>query len=413
MRDTELYGQMLGLNSPWRVERVELMLDKQQVHVWVEHGQERWKCPECGEPCPLHDHSGERVWRHLDTMQYTTLLHARPPRISCEEHGVRQVLLPWAEPKGRFTMLFECFAIGVLRELGVAGAQRLLRISRDEAWQIEHRAVGRGLARKKQEIPELLGIDEKAWRKGQDSYLSVVCDLDEGTVEWIGDDRKAETLGEYFGRFTLEQRQKVGAVAMDMWKAYTLAVRTWIPDADRKIVYDRFHVMKELVEAVDRVRKAEGRKMEQSDARALKGSKYLWLRSRQNVAREHHRRFAALRRVAVKTARAWAIKELFRQLWDLKTEAGAIRFWKSWYFWATHSRLVPIMSAAKKLHRHLDKLINYFRFRVSNAQAESLNARIEKIKRIAHGYRNLENFKTAIYFHFGALDLYPVTHGKP
>jgi transposase len=205
MRDTELYRQLLGLNSPWRVERVELMLEKQQVHVWVEHGEERWECPECGEPGPLYDHSEERVWRHLDTMQYTTLLHARPPRVSCDEHGVRQVALPWAEPKGRFTMLFECFAIGVLRELGVAGAQRLLRISRDEAWQIEQRAVERGLARKKEEIPELLGIDEKAWRKGQDSYLSLLCDLDEGNVEWIGDDRKAETLGEYFGRFTLEQ----------------------------------------------------------------------------------------------------------------------------------------------------------------------------------------------------------------
>lgn len=277
---------------------------------------------------------------------------------------------------------------------------------------IEQRAVRRGLARKGNEMPEVIGLDEKAWRKGQDSYLTVVCDLGEGTVEWIGDDRKAETLGEYFGRFTLEQRQKVRAVSMDMWRAYTLAVRTWIPDADRKMVYDRFHVMQGLIEAVDRVRKAEGRKMEQSGARELKGSKYLWLRSRQNVGRQHRRRFAALRRVAIKTARAWSIKELFRHLWDLKTELGAIRFWKSWYFWATHSRLIPIMTAAKKLRRHLDKLLNYFRFRISNAQAESLNGRIEKIKRIAHGYRNLENFKTAIYFHFGALDLYPGTHGK-
>jgi transposase len=412
MRDTELYGQLLGLKWPWRVKHVELRLADEEVHIRVEHEEAGWTCPECGEACPLYDHSEERVWRHLDTMQYTTLLHARPPRISCGEHGVRQVLVPWAEPKGRFTILFECFAIRVLRELGVAGAQRLLRITRDEAWAIQERAVRRGLARKTKEIPELLGIDEKAWRKGQDSYLSVVCNLGEGTVEWIGDDRKAETLGEYFGRFTPDERTKVCGVAMDMWRPYALAVRTWIPDADRKMVYDRFHVMQELIEAVDRVRKAEGRQMNERGTRELKGSKYLWLRSRQNVARRHHRRFAALRRVAVKTSRAWAIKETFRRFWQLTTETGAIRFWKSWYFWATHSRLTPVVATAKKLRRHLDKLLNYFRLRISNAHAESLNGRIEKLKRIAHGYRNLENFKIAIYFHYGALDLYPLTHAN-
>lgn len=413
MRETDLYGKLLGLRWPWQVDRVELALGKLEVHVWVEHREGPWECPECGARSPLYDHSEERTWRHLDTMQYRTLLHARPPRVECEEHGVRQVKLPWAEPKSRFTLMFEAFAISVLRELGVAGGQRILGLSRDEAWAIEKRAVARGLARKSREIPECIGIDEKAWQKGQDSYMSIVCNLAGGTVEWIGDDRKAETLGEYFGRFTLEQRAAVKAVSMDMWKAYTLAVRTWIPDAERKIVYDRFHVMKVLLEAVDLVRKAENRKLMQSDNELLKGSKYLWLRSRQTVARRHRIRFARLKRLAVKTSRAWAIKENFRHLWDYQTETGAIRFYKSWHFWATHSRLQPVIAAAKKLHRHVDKLINYFRNRVTNAQAESLNGRIEKLKRIAHGYRNLENFKIAIYFHCGNLDLFPATHAKP
>jgi transposase len=413
MRDTDMYGKLLGLSWPWVVERVELALAKSEVHIWVEHGEERWLCPECEEVCPLYDHSEQRTWRHLDTMQYTTLVHARPPRISCGEHGVRQVRLPWAEVKSRFTILFESFAISVLRELGVAGAQRILRLSRDEAWEIVKRAVTRGQMRKVQKIPEYIGIDEKAWAKGQDSYLSIVSDIEQGTVEWIGNDRKAETLGEYFGGFTPEELTGVQAVAMDMWKAYTLAVRTWIPDADRKIVYDRFHVMHQLVEAVDIVRKAENRSLIKQDDRLLKGSKYLWLRSRENVARRHRRWFATLKRCALKTSRAWSIKETFRRLWDFKTEIRAIRFWKAWYFWATHSKLQPIIAAARKLHRHLDKLINYFRHRVTSAQAESLNGRIEKIKRVAHGYRNLENFKIAIYFHFGALDLYPATHGKP
>ena len=130
------------------------------------------------------------------------------------------------------------------------------------------------------------------------------------------------------------------------------------------------------------------------------------------MPRKHRRWFATLKRASLKTARAWAIKEQLRRLWQLSTEAGAIRFWKSWYFWATHSRLVPVISAAKKLRRHVAALLNYFRCPITNAQAEGLNGRIETIKRLARGYRNLEHFKTAILFHCGGLDLQPITHGE-
>jgi len=410
MRDKDLYQRLLGLTDPWYVERVELALSKQEVHVWVEHGEHEWACPDCGEGCPLYDHAEERVWRHLDTMQYTTLLHGRAPRVSCGDHGVRQVKLPWSEPKSRFTILFEAFAITVLQAVGVAGAQKILGLSWDEAWSIERRAVERGLARKKPHVPELIGVDEKAYARGQDSYMTVVSDLERPTVEWIGNDRRAETLMKYFQQFTNDQLEAIRGIAMDMWKGYTLAIRSTVPHADRKMIYDRFHVMKDINTAVDLVRKRESRALAGEGDHHLRGSKYLWLYSRENVPRKHRRWFSGLRRSSLKTARAWAIKENLRHLWELKTEAGAIRFWKSWFFWATHSRLQPLIRAAKKLQRHVAALLNYFRCPITNAQAEGLNGRIETIKRLARGYRNLENFKTAILFHCGGLDLLPMTH---
>jgi transposase len=410
MQDKDLYAKLLGLSEPWSVARVELKLREGEVHVWVEHGSNDWTCPECEERCGLYDHLEERTWRHLDTMQYTTLLHARPPRVSCSEHGVRQVRLPWAEPKSRFTILFESFAITVLQAVGVGGARKILRLSWDEAWAIERRAVRRGLARKEVRVPELIGIDEKAYRRGQDSYMTVVTDLERGTVDWIGNDRRAETLEGYFQGFPAEQLQQIRAIAMDMWKGYTLAIRTSVPDGDRKMVYDRFHVMKDLTTAVDMVRKGENRSLIAADDERLKGTKYLWLHARETVPRKHRRLFARLKHSSLKTARAWAIKEQLRHLWHLTTEAGAIRFWKSWFFWASHSRLMPIVKAAKKLHRHLVALINFFRHRITNAHAEGMNGRIETLKRLARGYRNLEHFKTAILFHFGGLNLQPSTH---
>lgn len=116
MRDTELYRHLLGLVEPWTVTEVRLSIEEQRVDVWVDHpGSLRWPCPECGEEFPLYDHTAERIWRHLDSCQFMTYLHARPPRINCPKHGTRQVRLPWAEPHSRFTALFERLAIDLLK----------------------------------------------------------------------------------------------------------------------------------------------------------------------------------------------------------------------------------------------------------------------------------------------------------
>ena len=116
MQDRQLYQQILGIQSPWFVERVELKLECGVVHVYLEHRKEAvWDCPECGRECPLHDHTPERTWRHLDTCQYQTLLCAATPRTNCPEHGAHAVHLPWAEPLGRFTSLFERLAIDWLQ----------------------------------------------------------------------------------------------------------------------------------------------------------------------------------------------------------------------------------------------------------------------------------------------------------
>ena len=148
MRDVELYQQLLGLVAPWTVGRVELSVEGERVDIWAEHAEVRWPCPECETLLPVYDHSEEREWRHLDSCQFKTFLHARAPRIACPTHGTRQVKLPWAEPRSRFTLLFERLAIDVLQEATVRGATRILRISWDEAWHLIERAVKRGLQAK-------------------------------------------------------------------------------------------------------------------------------------------------------------------------------------------------------------------------------------------------------------------------
>jgi transposase len=249
VRDIEFYAQVLGLTDPWYVEDVDLSVENKRVDITVSHHEgQLWACPACEAELPVFDHSEKRAWRHLDTGGFPTWLHAQPPRVKCPTDGVRQVRLPWAEPRSRFTMAFERFAIDVLKETDISGAANILKMTWDECWGIMERAVTRGKAAKKHQVPSLIGVDEKAARKGH-SYLTLVYDIAGGTVEYIADDRKQSSLDGYFDAFSPAERDTITAVAMDMWEPYINSVKEHLSGAENKIVFDRFHIMKVRHEA--------------------------------------------------------------------------------------------------------------------------------------------------------------------
>lgn len=167
MQDRELYRRILGIESPWYVERVDLKLGEEEVHVYLEHEDMRyWPCPECATEAKAYDHQAERGWRHLDTCQYQTILHARPPRAECLEHGVRVVKLPWAEPSSRFTALFEALAIEWLKEASQKAVGEQLGLSWDEIHGLMERAVKRGLQRREAENVTKIGGTRRRSAKG-------------------------------------------------------------------------------------------------------------------------------------------------------------------------------------------------------------------------------------------------------
>jgi transposase len=408
MRDTEFYRQILGLENPWGVEKVELSIKEGKVDIFVCHAEGlKWACPECGRELGCYDHAEERVWRHLDTCQFMTLLHARIPRVKCPEHGVKQVKVPWSSERSRFTLLMERFVVDVLMETAtVEGAARLLKMSWDEVWGIMERAVERGLARKEgKEIP-FIGVDEKAFKKGH-SYMTVVCDLIEGTVEYVKEGREAASLEEYYSSLSEEQIERIVGVAMDMWPAYIKATEECVPEGSGKIVFDRFHVMSHMEKAVDQVRKRENKELMSQGIEDLKGTKYLWLYNEKNLPEKYQPTLARLKNMNLKVGRAWAIKETLRDLWRYKSVAWARRHFKKWYQWASHSRLKPVVKAARTIKNHIEQILTYCKTPITNACAEGLNGKITAIKRRACGYRNPGNFKTAIYFFCGGLNLYP------
>ena len=153
------------------------------------------------------------------------------------------------------------------------------------------------------------------------------------------------------------------------------------PFQSAKSAGDRFHVMKHMGEAVDAVRKAEHRRLRAEGDEALKGTKYLWLYAKENLPESARDRFAALRALHLKTGRAWAIKESLRELWGYRRKGWALRHWKRWYIWATHSRLAPMVKVARMIRGHLDNVLTYFEHRITNAVSEGLNSKIQTVKK--------------------------------
>ena len=411
MKDHALYEQLLGIASPWRVRDVQLKLTDGEVLVHLGLDESAIPvCPTCGEPAPSYD-TRERRWRHLDTMQYRTLLIAAVPRVNCRTHGIHAIGVPWAEKNSRFTAMFESLVIDWSLETSLSAVARLLKLSWDQVSGIQARAVARGLARRERQPVERLGVDETSFQKRHE-YVTVVCDLDapKGSgVLFVADDRKESSLARFFDEIGQWGRHAVKQVAMDMWPAFINATSKALTDAEHKIVFDKFHIAKHLGDAVNEVRLKEHRELKAQGDDRLTRTKHDWLRNTDAMSRHERQVFAELRHSGLKVARAWAIREMAMDLWGYQSRTWAEKAWKRWYGWAVRSRIGPIIKVAHMIKAHWDGVMNAVTSNTTNARAESLNARIQWIKRTACGFRNRARFKTAIYFHLGGLHLYPAS----
>jgi transposase len=406
MKDTQLYEQLLGLSKPWSVERVEVDLDGGLITVHVKCERDVvWGDPETGED-RAHVHGWvTRQWRHLDTCQLQTRIVAEVPRLKLESGRVEDAAVPWAERYSRLTLLMEAF---IIRLLGAASCIKrvasLMRLDWHTVNAVMNRAVQRGMQRRTQQPVRHLGMDEKSFLRDQ-SYSSVLTDLDRRRVLDVVPGRSLEDAKTLLGTLTQEQRQAVRAVVIDMWPGYMSAVRE-MTGAD--IVHDKFHVSRYLNEAVDRVRRAEHKRLSAQGDSSLTGTKYLWLKNIQDKRSSPARALRRIHLLCLKTSRAWVLKESFGAFWEYRSAKSAQGYFDAWATKAMRSNLRPLKDVAAMLRRHREGLLNHSKHHITNATAEGFNSVIQSLKATARGLRNFENFRARILFYCGTLDLAPV-----
>lgn len=401
------YHRMVGLDADWAIANVDLNMESQTLTLALEYVGKRVLCPECNQACARKDHAAERRWRHLDAMQFQTVLTARVPRASCDACGVKTIAVPWAGKHSRFTLMFEAFAIDMLLAArSVQAAAVMLGIDWSTAQAIMERAVERGLARRSLDDVKYVGIDEKSFGKGHD-YVSVMTDIEGSRVLEVAPERTTQACDSLWNTLSEEQKENVQAVAMDMWQAFETSTDKNVPDAD--IVHDRFHISKYLGDAVDKVRRAEHKQLMSDGDERLKGARYSLLFNPENLSEEKGEQLNAIVKSTLKTGRAWQIRELFRYFWEETDAVGGRAFFDRWYSWAIRSRLEPVKKVARMLKGRLERILTWFTSPISNGPSEGFNSRIQAIKSAARGFRIFEHYRIRILFFCGKLSLKPAT----
>ena len=398
----ELFRLALGLAEPWIVGKIEFSEEQHQLDLWLDFPVgSRFACPECGrDDCGVYD-TTERTWRHLNFFQHKTFLHARQPRITCPDHGVKTVAVPWARPGVGFTLLMEAFVL-LLVQGGMTPAQagRLIDEHDTRLWRVLQHYVDK--ARSEADFSEVkaVGVDETSRSRGH-NYITVFMDLEEDRrrVLFATEGKDASTVQRF--REDLEAHGgaagQIEEACLDMSAAFIRGLKDEFPEARR--TFDNFHLMQLLTGAVDKVRRQE-----QKICPELKKTRFVWLKNEWNWTDKQAETFAALRKSKLATVKAMQIKSVFQDLFALDTAEEAEPWLRKWYFWATHSRIEPIIKAAKTIKEHWDGVLRWFTSRISNGAVEAINGLIQSAKARARGFRSSGNLITMVYLIAGKLD---------
>jgi transposase len=401
MDEKQLFALALGLNEPWYIERIEFDPGKRRLDLFLEFKKgARFLCPECGsgdgELCSVHD-TKERTWRHLDFFQHQAYLTARVPRVTCSTHGVHQVNVPWARAGSGFTLLFEALALCMAKEMTVAGLAKVMGCGEATLWRILARYVTETVAREDYSGLKALGVDECSKRRGH-QYITTFCDLDASRVVHVEEGRD-HTVFRGFVRFLEDHGvpgSQVTEICMDMWEGYLKGAQEELPHAE--ITFDRYHLMVLMNRAVDLVRRSEVKN------KWSRGARFLLLRNPETLTARQRSELERIKSLDSKTARAYHIKLALRRLWEQPTPEEAEKYLRQWYFWATHSRLEPVINVAKTIKRHWQGVLRFFTSRITSGIVEGLNSKIKTAMKRAYGFKKIEYLRTVIYLVAGKLN---------
>ena len=393
-----LFTQALGMVNPWKVVELKFDAEKKRLDIRVDFAPgSTFPCPACGTQCKAYDTSPQQ-WRHLNFFEHLTFIQARQPRTNCEKDGVKTATVPWARPGSGFTLLCEAMVVELARNgLTTTAIGRIVGEHDTRIWRVLEHYVDEARGRANFSEVEKVGVDETSRRKGH-VYVTLFADIEESKVLFVTEGKDHETVTRFKEDLVAHggDPTKVTDFSLDMSKAFIKGITEEFEGAH--LTFDKFHVIQLMNDAVDEVRRKE-----QKTRPELKQTRYDWLKNEDNLKPDERTRFDELKNSTLHTARAYRIKTTLQELYKQEPEDAA-NWFRRWYFWATHSRLPPVIRAAKTLKQHLGGVLRWFESRINNGLLEGINSLVQAAKARARGFRSARKMKVIIYLLLSKLD---------
>ena len=413
----DLFAKALLVEKPWFVHDINFDQTAGKLEIWIdfERGSSfYYEDKELGIEGHFKAYdTTEKTWRHLNFFQYQCYLHAWIPRVDLGNGKIRQVQAPWEGHAPGFTLLFEALILELVKVMPVHNVCQVLDVYDNKLWKMIKAYTNKARAEEDYSKVTVVGIDETSVRKNH-VYVSLFVDIEEKRTIFVTEGKDHTVIQAFVSDLVAHggQPDNIDQVSCDMSPAFIKGVEANLPNAS--VVFDRFHVSKVINEAVDKVRKSEVEKNP-----ILKGSKYIFLKNRENLTAYQKQRLEGIQLsgLNLKTMKALNIREAFQQIYQAPTSEMFDKLLRKWYFWATHSRINPIKEAAYTIQRHWDGIVNWFDYKISNGILEGFNSIFQAAKAKARGYRRYDTIKAIIYLLTGKLDFSKInphyaTHSK-
>ncbi len=387
------------LNYPWYIESINF--DESNKRLDIKLNFERGATfSQSGLPGEYKAYDTiEKEWRHLNFFQHECYLKARVPRIKTPDEKIWLVMPEWSGLQNGFTLLFEALVLQLAKNMSVSQVGKLINVSDYKIWTILEKYTEEARILEDYSDVTKLGVDETSRAKGHD-YVSLFVDLEKRKTIFVAQGKDSNTFRQFKDDFEEHGGavEKITDVSCDMSPAFIKGAKEHIPSA--QLTFDKFHVLKIINIGVDQVRREEARKNP-----LLKGSRYIFLKNERNLTAHQRQQNEelSLSKLNIKSLKALAIREAFQDIYWAETPEEFEKHLKKWYFWATHSRLKPMVKAAKTIKKHWDGIVQWKQSQVNNGILEGLNSIVQAAKRKARGYK-FKHYETIVYLITSNLD---------
>ena len=407
----ELFQMALNVTDPWFVSDLKFDVESKRLDVYIDFKKGStfsfFDEEEDKEIIGLKAYdTSSKVWRHLNFFEHECYIHARVPRVKLPNGKVKQIQTPWEGLSNGFTLLFEALMVQLCQAMPVNRVAQITKTSDDKLWDMLGKYIDTTREEENFENIEAIGLDETSRAKGHD-YITLFVDLQQRRTIFITEGKDNTTVQRFAEDFEAHKGKvnNIKNVSCDMSPAFIKGVKAYLPEAE--ITFDKFHILKIINEAVNSVRKQEV-----GTNKLLVGTKYIWLKNYNNLTVKQKETLESLTmsNMNIKTMRAYNIRQSFQDIYQATSQEEFVTYLNKWYYWATHSKLEPMIKAAKTIKRHWDGIVKWYESKINNGILEGLNSVIQAAKSKARGYKTFKNYKIIVYLLTGKLDFSLVNH---